>query len=230
MKKSILTSIFIITTSVLLTSCGGNQQASTETEAGKDSVAADPHAQHQAKTEDDEKNQRELKYNTYADSVNQGLIAKDTMKTSARREVQAAIGGLNVRVNYGSPGVRGRIVWNGLVAYDQVWVTGAHTSTAFTFDKDVMIDNQKISAGTYGFFTIPNEKEWTLILNTRPNQHLADDYTDKEDVIRVKVKPEMLKKEVQRLTYEIEKKSDNEGAVSMSWEKVKVSLPFKVAM
>lgn len=230
MKKSILTSIFIITTSVLLTSCGGNQQTSTETEEGKDSVAAGPHAQHQAKTENDEKNQRELKYNTYADSVNQGLIPKDTLKTSARREATGSVGSLNVSINYGSPGVKGRAIWNGLVGYDQVWVTGAHTSTAVKFDKDVMIDNKKITAGTYGFFTIPSASEWTLILNTRANQHLADDYTDKEDVIRVKVKPEILKKEVQRLTYQVDKKSDSEGMIIMSWEKIKVTLPFKVSL
>ena len=230
MKNSILATIVVLSTTFMLASCGGNQQATNEAETKKDSVVADPHAQHQAKTENDEKNQRELKYNTYADSVNQGLIPKDTLKTSARREAAGSVGSLNISINYGSPGVKGRAIWNGLVGYDQVSVTGAHTATAVTFDKDVMINDQKISAGAYGFFTIPSASEWTLILNTRANQHLADDYTEKEDVIRVKVKPEMLKKEVQRLTYSVDKKSDTEGAISMSWEKIKVSMPFKVVM
>ncbi|SFE49332.1 DUF2911 domain-containing protein [Thermoflexibacter ruber] len=230
MKNNILVTIFTFAVVLIVSSCNSNQTTNTESEVKKDSVVADPHAQHQVKTENDEKNQRELKYSAYADSVNQGLIPKDTLKTSARREAKGTVGSLNVVINYGSPGVKGRAIWNGLVGYDQVWVTGAHTATAVTFDKDVMINEQKINAGTYGFFTIPSATEWTLILNTRPNQHLADDYSEKEDVMRIKVKPETLKKEVQRLTYTIDKKSDTEGAISMSWEKIKVSMPFKVIM
>jgi hypothetical protein len=230
MKNTILGPIVAFAVALSLFSCGGNQTAGSESEVKKDSAATDPHAQHQAKTENDEKNQRELKYSAYADSVNQGLIAKDTLKTSARREAKGTVGSLNISINYGSPGIRGRNIWNGLVGYDQVWVTGAHTATAITFDKDIIINNQKISAGTYGFFTIPSASEWTLILNTRYNQHLADDYSEKEDIIRIKVKPETLAKEVQRLTYNIDKKSDTEGTISMSWEKIKVSMPFKVVM
>ncbi|MCU0391678.1 MAG: DUF2911 domain-containing protein [Thermoflexibacter sp.] len=230
MKNSILTTIVISFITLITTSCGSNQQSNTEADMPKDSVIADSHAQHQAKTANDEKNQRELKFSGYADSVNQGLIAKDTLKTSARREASGTLGNLTVTINYGSPGVKGRSIWNGLVGYDQVWVTGAHTATSVSFDKDIMINDQKISAGTYGFFTIPSATEWTLILNTRPNQHLADDYSEKEDVIRIKIKPETLKKEVSRLTYSINKKSDSEGSIDMSWEKIKVSMPFKTTM
>jgi len=229
MKKVILKNIANCVAVLMLVSCGGNRPASNEDGAKKDSAAANSPAQQMAKTEDNGKNQRTLEFVGYADSVNQGLIGKDTLKTSARREAVATIGNLGARVNYGSPGRRGRTIWNGLVAYDQVWVTGAHTATTVVFDKDILIAGQRIAAGTYGFFTVPTANEWILILNKNADQHLADDYTEKEDVVRVKVKPEILKQEVFRLTYDFVKKSDVEGALSMSWGKIKVSLTFQVA-
>lgn len=171
--------------------------------------------------------QRDLKYNDYAEAVNTGKIPKDTLKTSARREAAGQIGGLNVKINYGSPGVRGRAIWNGLVGYDQVWVTGAHTAPKVEFDKDVTIGDSTIKAGAYGFFTIPSENEWTLILNKNFDQHLADDYTEKEDFVRIKAKP-TANAMTQRLTYAVEKKSDTEGAIVVSWDKLKVAMPFKL--
>jgi hypothetical protein len=51
----------------------------------------------------------------YADSVNAGLIKDDNMKGSPVRMSMADIGSSHVHVTYGSPGVKGRIIWGGLV-------------------------------------------------------------------------------------------------------------------
>ncbi len=163
----------------------------------------------------------------YADSVNLGLIEDSTFKSSSRRIATAEVGGAKVTINYGSPGKRGRVIWNGLVSYDQVWVTGAHWATAVEFSKDVKINGTTVPAGMYGFFTIPNPDEWTLIINKRYDQHLADDYSDAEDVVSVKVKPENLTVVVKRLTYTITP-SGNTGTIDVAWDDVKVSLPFEV--
>ncbi len=164
----------------------------------------------------------------YADSVNKGLVETDTFKGSARRETKANIGGTTVRVNYGSPGVRGRVIWNGLVSYDQVWVTGSHWATAVEFSKDITVNGTNVPAGTYAFFTIPGREEWVLILNRVYDQHLADSYTTDEDVVRISVKPETLPDVVQRLTYEVAGTGEKQGAISMFWEKIRVTMPFTV--
>jgi hypothetical protein len=166
-----------------------------------------------------------LEKEAYADSVNTGLI-EDTFKGSARREASASIGNTSVTINYGSPGKRGRVIWNGLVSYDQVWVSGSHWATAVTFSEDVVINDVEVPAGIYGFFTIPGREEWTLIINKHFDQHLADEYDEADDVVRVSVKPTELDNEVPRLTYEVEKVSDTEGAISLSWDQIKVSMPF----
>jgi hypothetical protein len=165
----------------------------------------------------------------YAERVNKGLIPKDTLKGSPVRTAMVTIGNNHVHIVYGSPGVKGRIIWGGLVAYDQVWVTGAHKATSINFSKDVIIADKKIPNGKYALFTIPGKDEWTLILNKNWDQHLADKYSEKEDVLRIKVKPLVTEKATQRLTYSIVKKTDASGTIQVAWEKLSISLPFRNA-
>lgn len=155
--------------------------------------------------------------------------AVDTIKGSPAREISKSIDQNLLTIKYYSPGVKGRVIWGGLVAYNRVWVTGAHYATSIEFGQDVVIGDKTIPAGKYAFFTIPNKKSWTLIINKNWNQHLADKYDEKEDVIRLVVKPEKLKTEVSRLAYYIDSVSPSVGKVSMAWEKIKVSFEVKNA-
>jgi len=169
---------------------------------------------------------------TYADSINDGTIPADTMKTSVRRVAMENIGDCHVHIEYGSPGVRGRSIWGGLVAYNEVWAAGAHRATSVRFSKDVEVAGKKIAAGTYGFFTVPGAEKWELILNTRYKQHLADEYKQEEDVVRLPAVPEKIK-QVQRLTYRVLPSSDqaaskSKGSIVLSWDTLQVQLPFTV--
>src|SRR5687768_6055978 len=164
--------------------------------------------------------------NNYCDSINNGFIKEDTLKGSLFRTAMATVNGTHVHIEYSSPGVKGRTVWGGLVAYDKVWVTGAHKATSVQFGKEVEINGKKIPAGKYAFFTIPGKEKWTVILNTQVDQHLADDYNDKEDVIRLDVMPGEHTM-TPRLTYAINKINDNSGEIIMQWEKLIIRIPFK---
>ncbi|WP_207515189.1 DUF2911 domain-containing protein [Longitalea luteola] len=161
----------------------------------------------------------------YADSVNEGIIAVDTLKGSPQRVAMANIGNAHVHIEYHSPGVKNRVIWGGLVPYDQVWVSGAHNATAIDFSKDVVIMGNPVKAGTYAFFTIPGKENWTVILNTRYDQHLADEYNQKEDLARYQVTPVKLDKPVPRLTYGVYRDTDTTGSIELTWEKIKLVLP-----
>ena len=84
---------------------------------------------------------------------------------------------------------------------------------------------KKIPAGQYAFFTIPGKEKWTVILNTRFDQHLADDYNHKEDVLRMEANPEEHEM-TQRLTYTINKINDKSGEIVMQWGKLLIRIPF----
>jgi len=161
----------------------------------------------------------------YADSVNSGIIVSDTMKGSPHRVTMTNIGNAHIHIEYGSPGVKGRIIWGGLVAYDKVWVAGAHNATIISFGKDVIFGGKHIPAGMYGFFAIPGKDKWTVMLNSKAEMHLADEYEEKNDIARIEVKPVALKKEVPRLTYIIKETGKNKGDVIFQWDKLEVSIP-----
>lgn len=162
----------------------------------------------------------------YCDSVNAGLIKNDTVKGSPHRIVMATVNGTHVHIEYGSPGVKDRVIWGGLVAYDKVWVTGAHNATSIQFSKPVMIGDKMIPAGTYGLFTIPGKESWQVIINSRYEQHLADDYKQEEDLVRIPVKSRETIM-TPRLTYQIKANGPAEGEIKIQWEKLEIDLPFK---
>ena len=156
----------------------------------------------------------------------------DTTKTAAkpkspRLSAMTMVGSNHVHIDYGSPSVRGRSIWNGLVAYNQVWATGAHKATWIDFSQDVVIEGQSVPKGKYGFFTIPDKKQWVLIISKTWDMHLADDYKPENDLVRIKVKPRKSKELVEALTYAVIPKNEKKGTIKLSWEYVNVAFDFE---
>lgn len=160
-------------------------------------------------------------------SIANDTILQDTIKKSIPAEATATIAGADIKINYHSPGVKGRVIWGGLVPYDKVWVTGAHMATAMEIGKDFEAGGKKIPAGKYALFTIPGKEKWTVIINKNWEQHLADKYDEKEDVVRIQVKPEATT-HTERLKYSIEETGKSEASIRISWEKVSISFPIKL--
>ena len=95
-------------------------------------------------------------------------------------------------------------------------------------NKDLVINNKILPAGKYGFFTIPSKEEWTIVFNSNWNQHGKDEYDEKEDVVRFKVRPVISDEVTEHLEYQINKVNEKEGTISLSWEKVSIKFNFKV--
>lgn len=153
-------------------------------------------------------------------------LVKDTAKKSIKSMAFAIVNGDSIKINYHSPGVRKRIIWGGLVPYDEVWVTGAHDATTLEMPKPFIVNGKEIPAGKYAFFTIPGKKEWTLIINKNWKQHLATEYDEKDDIIRIKVTPEKVN-HTERLQYFIETGKSETGKVAVAWEKIRVEFDFR---
>ena len=141
----------------------------------------------------------------------------------------ALVDDAHIHIDYSSPSVRGRMIFGGLLAYGEVWQSGAHNATWLETNKDLMINGNFLKAGKYGFFTIPNQQQWTIILNKNWEQHGKDDYNEQEDVLRFEVIPVISKDITEQLVYRVQRTSDKEGLISLSWEKITVSIPFSIA-
>lgn len=127
-------------------------------------------------------------------------------------------------VSYSQPSKREREIFGKLVPYGEIWRTGANASTDITFHKDVTIAGKELKAGTYAIFTIPQEKEWTIIFNSVPQQRGASEYEKNKDknVLETKAPVTMLPAVREQFTINL----SNE-ALSFEWDKVKVTLPIK---
>lgn len=141
---------------------------------------------------------------------------------SPKKSAMALVNGNHIHVDYSSPSVRGRQIFGGLVAYGEVWSTGAHKATWIQFDQPIIIAGETIPAGKYGLFTIPNEKEWTIILNQVWDMHLADDYDPKKDVLRFSSSAENLEQSIESLTFEVNQLGENTAEISISWANTRV--------
>lgn len=105
-----------------------------------------------------------------------------------------------ITLTYSRPNVRGRKIFGGIQPYGEVWRTGANWATTITFSEETTVEGNKVPAGTYSLFTIPGEKEWTVILNNTVKQWGAYTYKESEDLVRFKVPSIALKEKRETFT------------------------------
>lgn len=127
------------------------------------------------------------------------------------------IGEKSISVEYGSPSVKGRVIWGDLVPFGEVWRTGANEATNITFHDDVMVEGEVVKAGRYSLFTIPLENEdWIVILNADWDlEHGHFQYNKENDVLRVQVSPTWETSSQESLSIEVVDKG-----LEVRWEKL----------
>lgn len=139
-----------------------------------------------------------------------------------------AVGLSEVTIEYSRPSKRGREIFGGLEPYGQVWRTGANASSKITFGEDVTLNGTAVKAGTYSLFTIPNENEWTIIINKDLSLWGSDGYSEKEDVARIIVKTEKLTNIVETFTIEFSNIEPTSMVIELKWDNVRVAMNMAV--
>ena len=146
---------------------------------------------------------------------------------SPAAKVFQTIGLTDVEIVYHRPGVKDRVIWGGLVPYDEIWRTGANEATTIEFSGDVMIEGNNLAAGKYGLFTIPAKDEWTFIFSKQANIWGTDGYKQEEDALRVKVKP-MEAPFCERMHFMFADVKDDSAKVMLHWEKLMVGFTITI--
>ena len=133
----------------------------------------------------------------------------------------------DIEINYSRPSVKGRKIFGGLVPYGQVWRTGANQATKVSFSTPVKINGTDLPAGAYELFTIPGEKEWTIIFGKPSAQWGAYAYDEKNDVARIAAKPVMTPNSVESFTIAVTDLRDESATLYLAWEKTRVPLKLE---
>lgn len=134
---------------------------------------------------------------------------------------QTLSSGAVISIDYSRPSVKGRSM-EILTPAGKVWRTGANEATIFEASKEVKIEGKTLPAGKYSIYSIPGDKEWTLIFNKTWNQW-GTIYKAEQDALRVNVKPGKADKFTEMMTFNI----DQGGKVSLVWGDTQVDFKVK---
>jgi hypothetical protein len=148
-------------------------------------------------------------------------------RPSPKATVMQQIGITDLTVSYSRPGVKGRAIWGALVPYGQPWRTGANEATTFTTTDEIKVGGKALPAGTYSFFTIPAEGEWTVIFSKQQGQWGAYQYDPQQDAARVMAKPSTAD-HVEWMEFTFEDMTPNSANLTLRWEKMKLVVPIEV--
>ena len=129
-----------------------------------------------------------------------------------------------VKVTYGRPQKRGRTIFGELVPYGKVWRLGANEATEITTTGDMMLAGNRVPAGTYTMFAIPEKDKWTIVLNKELGQWGAYRYDDSKDLVRFTVPTKQLKDMYEPFTIEFEQNA-NDVLLKMMWDRTGVEIP-----
>ena len=140
---------------------------------------------------------------------------------SPRDTARATVEGAAVWVDYSRPSMRGRVIWGGVVPWNQVWRLGENSATQLKTDADLVIGDTKLAAGIYSLWLLPGQEQSLLIINKQAGQ-FGTQYDQRQDLIRLPLKRTKLAKPVEQLTIAL-----SDGLLRIDWAELSHSIVLR---
>lgn len=141
--------------------------------------------------------------------------------------INQQIGLMEASITYSRPSKKDRDIFGGLLPYGELWRAGANAATKVTFSDQVKVAGEDVPAGTYSLFMIPEQGEWTVILNKNTELWGVDGYQQTEDLLRVNIKPVSNPLAVETLTYAFSDLHYNSAHLTMKWDHTMIKIPIE---
>jgi len=153
----------------------------------------------------------------------------ETPAPSPFSKLEQTVGLTDVTIEYSRPSMRGRTIFGGLEAYDELWRTGANKNTTITFSTDATIDGQELKAGSYAIFTIPGKSTWEVIFYSDTNNWgTPRKWDDSKVAAKTTVEVFSIPIDIETFTITIDDLSNDSATLGMMWEKSYVGVKFEV--
>ena len=152
-----------------------------------------------------------------------------TPQPSPKASFTQVVGLTDVAVEYSRPSAKGRVVFGGLVPFNEMWRTGANANTTVSFSDDVTINGSVLAKGNYALFTTPKADSWDIFFyKNTDNWGTPKKWDDALVALKTSVKTETLAKNVESFTIAVTNLDSNFGHLEISWEKTMVAIKFEV--
>jgi hypothetical protein len=123
-----------------------------------------------------------------------------------------------IKVVYGQPYRRDRVIFGDVVPFNEVWRTGANEATEILFTNDVLLNGNRVEAGIYSLFTIPREDNWTIILNNALGEWGAFTYDENMDYLRFDVPVNNAPSTIEAFSISFDDSDDSTSSMFLTWE------------
>jgi hypothetical protein len=167
-----------------------------------------------------------LLYSVFVENI---FAPRLSPKDSAKLELND----LNLKVEYNRPSKREREVFGALVPFNEVWRTGANEATTFETNKDLMIDGALLKKGKYTIWTVPMEKVWRVMFNTKQykwgvNEKMEPMWDPNFDAIEIEVPTQELDDTVEKFTIAFDNSTGN-LKLTLAWDRTLIAIPIQVS-
>lgn len=146
------------------------------------------------------------------------------------------MGDLDFHIHYNRPFKRGRLIFGpeeegALVPYGAKWRTGANAATEIHLNQDVILNGEKLNAGTYSIYTIPGPNEWTVVFNSNLDYWGAsltgsNVFDEEKDVLRIQAQSLSVPEELEQFTIDFQEVAEG-LALRFRWDKTEVRIPIQ---
>ena len=137
------------------------------------------------------------------------------------------VGVSNISVEYSRPGAKEREIFGGLVSYGKMWRTGANKATKITFNENCVFGGAKVKKGSYSLFTIPGDKEWTVVLNKNTELWGVGEYDEKNQVCSIVSKAIETKDFTESFTIDFGTFQSFSAIMSLKWANTKIDIKIE---
>ena len=148
-------------------------------------------------------------------------------RLSVRDSALGTIGAATLRVDYGRPLRRGRVLLGNVIDYDRVWRTGANEATEFTTSAPITLAGLELPAGSYSLWTVPRRDGAELIVNRETGQW-GTGYDGAQNLGVAAMATEELSEPVEEFTIRFEARDAGHGNLVLEWGTFRWTAPIEV--
>jgi hypothetical protein len=154
-------------------------------------------------------------------------------RKSPHETISKVLGENRVTITYGRPYTKDpgtgapRVIWGGLVKWDEAYRLGADEATVLITQKPIMVGGSTVPAGAYSLYMIPSETGTSKLAISTDVGQWGEPVDTAHDLVQVDLKKGSLDKAVDQLTLAIDKDPAGGGVLRIMWENTQFSVELR---
>ena len=138
-------------------------------------------------------------------------------------------------IEYSRPFKKDRLIFGNksdgaLVPFGEYWRTGANAATKFSINSDITISGVRLMSGKYRLYTVPEEEQWEVFINSEADTFFAITEPDSaKDLMSFTITPQQLNEAVEQFTIDFIPSppgGPSSTGLRLRWDLTEIVIPF----